>query len=423
MKNVIIGVIGQGYVGLPLSIAFGKKFTTVGFDINKHRIKTLKNRIDINNEISKLDFLKSKNLEFTYDIKDLKKCNFFIVTVPSPILKNKIPDLSYVKKASEIVAKVLTKNSTVVFESTVYPGVTENICLPIIEKKSLLKLNKDFYLGYSPERANPGDKKNTLENIKKITSGSNNRALSHIDKIYRSIIKVGTVKASSIKIAEAAKVIENVQRDLNISLMNELSVIFDKINLDTNEIIKCASSKWNFFKAYPGLVGGHCIGVDPYYLTYLSKKKGHYPKLILAGRYTNDNMYKFVGNKFLKILKAKYKNIKNKKVLLMGYSFKENVSDVRNTQVENIFNFLKKKIKKVHIFDPLVDKNNLPKLVKKHFIDKPSTNFYDAAIILVKHSYFLKLGVNKIKRFCKKDNPIIFDVKNSFEKNNMIFKL
>ncbi len=418
-----IGVIGQGYVGLPLSIAFGRIFSTVGFDIDKNRIKSLRNKIDINKEISKSEFLKSKKLKFSFEINDLKKCNFFIVTVPSPILKNKIPDLSFIKKASEIVAKVLTKDSTIVFESTVYPGVTENICLPIIEKTSLLKLNKDFYLGYSPERSNPGDKKNTLENIKKITSGSNNRALNHIDKIYNRIIKAGTVRASSIQIAEAAKVIENVQRDLNISLMNELSVIFDKINLDTNEIIKCASSKWNFFKAYPGLVGGHCIGVDPYYLTYLSRKKGHYPKVILAGRYTNDNMYKFVANKFLKILKEKNNNVKNKKVLLMGYSFKENVSDFRNTQVEDIFYFLRKKIKKVHIFDPLVDKNNLPKLIKNYFINKPSQNFYDAVVILVKHSYFLKLGIKKIRKFCKRDNPIIFDVKNSFEKNNTIFKL
>ena len=341
IKN--IAIIGLGYVGLPLAIEFGKKFKTIGYDKDLKRIQNLKNNIDSNKEISSTDIIKSKKLIFKNNIRDLKNIDMFIVTVQSPILKNKTPDLSYIRKATEEVSSVMKKNSFIVYESTVYPGATENYCLPILEKKSKLKLNRDFYLGYSPERTNPGDKKNKITDIIKVVSGSSDYALGVINEVYKTIIKAGTYKAKTIKVAEASKVIENIQRDLNIALMNELSIVFSKLEIDTDDVLNCAKTKWNFNNYYPGLVGGHCIGVDPYYLTYISKQHGYKPDVILSGRNINDRMYIHIVNLFLKELKKKNPKLKKPKILIMGYTFKENVTDTRNTQVENMINFLKKK--------------------------------------------------------------------------------
>ncbi len=411
IKNICIGVIGLGYVGLPLSIRMGLKFSVIGYDIDKNRIQQLKKNIDTTNEITKKELKDKKNLIFTNSISDLNKCNFYIVTLPTPINNKNKPDLSIIKRATKNLSKYINKNDIVVYESTVYPGVTEEICAPIIEKYSGLKFNKDFFCGYSPERINPGDKEKKIHNIKKVVSGSTPATLKIVNKIYSSVISAGTHKVSNIKIAEAAKVIENTQRDLNIALINEISMIFESINIDTHKVLRAAKTKWNFIPFTPGLVGGHCIGVDPYYLTYLSEKLGHKPKVILAGRKINNQMHKFVSKRFIDKLKEKKIRPKNSKILIMGYTFKENCPDTRNTKIKNLALYLEKSVDKVDIYDPWI--NNLEDFGKTqsiNFIKRPKKNGYEGIIIAVGHSVFKKVGIQKIRSFGKKTS-IIFDFK------------
>ena len=414
-KKTKISIIGLGYVGLPLAISFSKFYKVVGFDLSKERISDLRKGSDETLEVKKNTILKAKNLMFTSNLNDLKKCNCHIVTVPTPIDKFNKPDFSNLISASQMIGKILKKNDIVIYESTVYPGATEEICVPILEKKSDLIYNNDFFVGYSPERMNPGDKKHTVENIIKVTSGSNEGTANFVNKLYKSIVKAGTYKASSIKVAEAAKVIENTQRDINISLINELSLIFDKIDIDTEEVLKAAGTKWNFLPFKPGLVGGHCIGVDPYYLTYKSKKLGYDPKIILAGRKLNDNMSTHIVNKlFLKMDKKKIK-VSNSKILIMGLTFKENCPDIRNSKVFDLAKQLKKSKAKVSVYDPWVN-NKIHKLNGISLIKKPIKNNYDCIILAVAHNFFKKMGIKKIKNFTKK-NHIIFDLKYIFPEN------
>ena len=325
--------MGLGYVGLPLSLTFARKFPVIGFDIKMDRVEALKNHIDVTGEVERQELELSSNLKFTSKLEDLASCNFFVVTVPTPVDDQNVPDLGSLRAASEVVAKVIKVGDFVVYESTVYPGVTEEVCIPIVEQNSGLKLNEDFFCGYSPERINPGDKTNKLEDIVKVTSGSNYAAANFIDAVYSSIISAGTYKAKSIKVAEAAKVVENTQRDLNIALMNELAVIFGKLNLNTKDVIEAASTKWNFHAYAPGLVGGHCIGVDPYYLTYRSMQEGHIPDVILAGRKINDNMPVYIAERLLERLALDAPLRPGLKCLVLGFTFKEDCSDVRNTKV------------------------------------------------------------------------------------------
>ena len=410
MKNKkIIGVIGMGYVGLPLCIELGKKFNTIGLDINAKRVNELKKSIDSTKEITKKEFDKSIKLNFTQIYSDLRNCNFFIVAVPTPINKRKEPDLRMLKDASSKVGKILKKNDIVVFESTVYPGLTEEICIPILEKKSGLKINKDFSVGYSPERINPGDKVRKLTNIKKIVASSNPKSLKEINYIYRSIIKAGTYKAKSIKVAEAAKVIENSQRDINIAFMNELSMIFDKMNLDTNEVLKAASTKWNFIPFYPGIVGGHCIGVDPYYLSYKASKLGYKSKIILSGREMNDSMGHHIAKKTIQLIRKNNKLIISNRIAILGLAFKENCGDIRNSKVNDIVTSLSKENFKIDVYDPLVSKDEAKKMygISLSNIKSLYKVKYDGIIIAIKHNIFKKFDASKLKN----KNAIIFDVK------------
>ena len=409
MKNIKICVVGLGYVGLPLAIEFGKKFETTGYDNSLSRIRALKKNKDSNDEIKKQDFFKSKKIIFTNNINDIGTSNFYIITVPTPINKNNTPDLRIIIDATTQVAKKLQKNDVVVFESTVFPGFTKDIAVPILEKFSTLTYNQDFFCGYSPERINPGDRKHTVKNIVKVISGSNKKTLNKIKSVYESFLTNGTYSAESIEVAEAAKVIENTQRDLNIALVNELSQLFSKMNLNTNNILDAAGSKWNFLKFKPGLVGGHCIGVDPYYLTYKAKQIGFNPKIILAGREVNDNMSKFYVKDFLK----KADNKKKLKILILGVTFKENCKDIRNSKVFDIANLLIKKKHLVHMSDPFVKTVSINYM--KNFISMKSINknFYDGIIVAVGHNIFKKMGINSIKKFGI-TNSIFYDLKNIF---------
>lgn len=409
-----IGIIGLGYIGLPLSIAFSKNNKVIGYDLNPKRINQLNKGVDINKEFKSNNIL-NKNLIFKNDINALKFCYVYIIAVPTPIYNNKKPNLKHINSACKLVAKILQKNDIIIFESTVYPGLTENYCAPLIEKYSKLIFNKDFFCGYSPERINPGDRKNTLKNIVKITSGSDNKTSKFVDRLYSSIIKAGTKRVSSIKIAEAAKVIENSQRDLNIAFINELSIIFNKMNLNLIEILEAAETKWNFMPFRPGLVGGHCIGVDPYYLTHISKINGYKPQVILAGRSLNDSMYLYLVKNFLNNLKKKRKNIKKSKILIMGITFKENSTDIRNSKVFKVFDKLIEYVSLVHMYDPLVDATLIDKRYKKNIINNPSKNYYDAVLITVPHDIFIKMTLKKIKSLLK-PNGIIFDYKKKLKK-------
>ncbi len=402
-------VIGLGYVGLPLALSLSNKYNVVAFDNDKLRINTLKNGIDFNNEFKKSD-LKKKKILFTSEQNYLGNCNVFFLTIPTPINNKKIPDLTLIKKATKLVGKSLKKDSIVVYESTVYPGTTEEICVPLLEKYSGLKYNKDFFCSYSPERINPGDKKNNINNIVKLVSSSSNESLKKIAKIYRSIIKAKVFKCSSIKVAEAAKIIENTQRDLNISLMNEFSIICRKLNINVHEVLDAATTKWNFVNFKPGLVGGHCIGVDPYYLTYKARKIGINPKVILAGRKVNDGMVNYFSNYFLKNLRFQ-KKIKSPKILILGATFKENISDIRNSKILEIGSVLKKRGCKVYFYDPHVKK--LP--INFQLIKRIKNNYYDGIIIGVKHKKFKDIGIKKIKKFAKGNNNLIFDLQNLFK--------
>jgi UDP-N-acetyl-D-glucosamine/UDP-N-acetyl-D-galactosamine dehydrogenase len=409
MKNNKIAIFGLGYVGLPLAVEFGKQFDTAGYDINLDRVDELNKGYDSTKEFTKNYIKSAKKLKITNQLQQLSNSTIFIVTVPTPIYKNKKPDFRNLISATQQIAKIIKKNSIVIYESTVYPGLTEEICIPLIEKKSKLIANKDFFYGYSPERINPGDKKHQLKNIKKIISGSNKFAEKKIAKIYKSIILKGVHVAPSVKIAEAAKVIENIQRDINVGFSNELLKIFNKMNLNTYDILEAANTKWNFLDFKPGLVGGHCIGVDPYYLLYKSSKINFKPNLITAGRKINDGMGLYYSNLINKNIKKKFKD-KKIKILILGYTFKENCSDIRNTKVEDIYKYFYKKNHIVHIYDPWINSN----LNKITIVRKLEKRKYDCIIVAVGHDYFLKLGKKKILSYGKKIN-IFYDIKNIFK--------
>ena len=417
LKKTKLSIIGLGYVGLPLAIEFGKNLNeVVGFDVNKKRISELKLFKDSTGEILTSEIKRAKNIFFTDDLDKIKESNCYIIAVPTPVNKRNNPDFKLLANASKLVGKILKKNDVVIYESTVYPGATEEICVPILENKSSLKFNKEFFVGYSPERINPGDKKHTIKNIVKIVSGSTPKVTNFVSKLYSKIVKAGTYKVASIKTAEAAKVIENTQRDLNIALINELSIIFKKLNLDTEEVLKAAETKWNFNSFRPGLVGGHCIGVDPYYLTYKSKILGYNPKIILAGRNLNDRMSSYVANNILKILKKRKIQSKRFKILVMGLSFKENCPDIRNSKILDLCKLLLKNKIQIDAYDPLVDKkaNELNFL---NIIKYPKKNNYDCVILSVKHNLFLKMKSGSIESFCNY-NGFIYDLKYMLQKKN-----
>ena len=417
MKETKIAVIGLGYVGLPLAVEFGRKFKTVGFDINVLRVKELNKGVDKTLEIEN-DYLTRvmgesdniKGISFTTNTEDIRDCNYFIVTVPTPIDNNKVPDLTPLKKASATVGQVLKKGDIVIYESTVYPGATEEDCIPVLEEVSGLKFNVDFFAGYSPERINPGDKEHTVTKILKVTSGSTPEVAEKVDKLYKSIIVAGTHKASSIKVAEASKVIENAQRDLNISFVNELALIFDRIGIDTSEVIEAAGTKWNFLKYKPGLVGGHCIGVDPYYLAYKAESLGYYPEVIRSGRRVNDNMGIFVANKVLKLMIKKQKAISESRILVLGVTFKENCPDVRNTKVVDVVHEFEEFSSEVVVYDPWADKAEVKHEYKIDIINSlnevPNVKF-DAIVLAVAHNEFLELDFNELKN----GNAVLFDIK------------
>ena len=408
-----IAVIGLGYVGLPLAIEFSKFFRVIGFDINPKKIISLKKGIDENLEIKNVDF-KKKNILFTNNPNALHEASFFIICVPTPILPNFKPDLSYIINATKLVGGFLKKDDLVIYESTVFPGCTEDICNPILERISKLKINKDYILGYSPERINPGDKKRKLTKIAKVISASSKVGLIKIYKIYSKVIKAKIYKATSIKVAEASKIIENVQRSLNISLINEVSVIFKKMKINTKEVIEAARTKWNFMDYRPGLVGGHCIAVDPYYLSYKAKELGVSSKLILSGQEINESIPKLISDKILKILS--YKKRSNHKILILGVTFKENCPDLRDSKVINIIDNLSNKKNQIFIFDPWTKKESLKKKLNKKiiFLDQLNiNNKFDVIIIAVRHKIFKKIGIKKIKNLLKKDG-YIYDVKNFF---------
>ena len=405
-----IALIGLGYVGLPLAVEFGKKREVIRFDINKNRIDLLKKNIDPTLEISKKEFIEATHLNFTSNSKDLKDCNIFIVTVPTPIDNHKRPDLTALEKSSETVGSILKKGDIVIYESTVYPGATEEICVPILEKKSGLIFNKDFYCGYSPERINPGDKKHRLADIKKVTAGSTPEIATEIDELYKTIIIAGTHKAESIKVAEAAKVIENTQRDLNIALINELALIFKRMDIDTEAVLKAAGTKWNFLPFRPGLVGGHCIGVDPYYLTHKANEVGYYPEMILAGRRLNDNMGSYVANEVSKLMTKKRIQIAEANILIMGLTFKENCPDHRNTRVVDLVKEFKSFSCNVDVYDPWVNRKQVAEEYKIETIDKPIKDKYDAIILAVSHDEFKSLTEGQIRAYGK-DNHVLYDIK------------
>ena len=416
MKNKKIAVIGLGYVGLPLAVEFCKKREVVGFDINKDRINELKDGIDVTGELSKQELKNATNISYTTNLDKLQNCSIFIVTVPTPIDKNKKPDLVPLEKSSHSIGKIIKKDDIIIYESTVYPGATEEICVPILEKQSGLTFNKDFYCGYSPERINPGDKKHRIANIKKVTSGSTPEIATQIDELYKEIITAGTHKASSIKIAEAAKVIENTQRDLNIALINELSVIFKKLDIDTESVLEAAGTKWNFLPFRPGLVGGHCIGVDPYYLTHKANEVGHNPEMILAGRRLNDNMGLYVAKEVSKLMNKKNINLKNANVLIMGLAFKENCPDCRNTRVIDLIKEFESFSSNVDVYDPWVDKIKADHEYNIKLIDKPIKNNYDSIIIAVGHDEFKALTEDQIRAFGKAKH-VLYDIKYTLKSN------
>ena len=406
MKIYKICIIGLGYVGLPLAHAFSSKYQVVGFDINTKRIEELNNGFDRTEELNETQVKEAirNGMKFSLDINDIKDCNVFIVTVPTPIDKNNRPDLTPLIKSSQTVGKVLKKDDIVIYESTVYPGVTEEVCVPELEKTSGMKFNIDFFCGYSPERINPGDKEHTVTKILKVTSGSTPEIATVVDELYKSIIKAGTHKASSIKVAEASKVIENTQRDVNIALINELALIFNTMNINTNEVIEAAATKWNFIKLSPGLVGGHCIGVDPYYLTFKAEELGYKPNLILGARQINNGMSKYVAEKTIKLMIKKGIQIKDSKVLILGITFKENCPDVRNTKVVDIITEMQEYGCNVDIADYWADKNEVKHEYNLDLIENYNLDDYQAIIVAVGHEKYRNLEISN-------ENKVIFDIK------------
>ena len=422
LDDLKIAVIGLGYVGLPLAVEFGKKVNTLGFDINEARINELKSGQDHTLEVSPEELTQAKYLQFSASLDELLASNFYIVTVPTPIDEYNQPDLTPLIKASTSIGKVLKKDDIVVYESTVYPGATEEVCVPILEEVSGLVFNKDFFVGYSPERINPGDKEHRVNNILKITSGSTQPIADYIDDVYRLIIDAGTHKASSIKVAEAAKVIENTQRDVNIALINELALIFNKMGIDTEDVLKAAGTKWNFLPFRPGLVGGHCIGVDPYYLTYKAQAIGYHPEIILAGRRLNDNMASYVATNLVKAMIQKDIKIKDANILILGLTFKENCPDIRNTKVVDIVKELKDYEANVDVYDPWI---NVTESQHEYGITPVSElveQKYDAIVLAVAHYQFKELGADNIRKLGKKD-VIIYDLKYVLDKRNVDIRL
>ncbi len=406
-------IIGLGYVGLPLAVEFGKKYDTIGFDINATRIEELKRGIDRTLEVSSEELQAAKNLSFTPSIEDIKKANIYIVTVPTPIDEHKNPDLTPLIMASRTVGRVLKRGDIVIYESTVFPGCTEEVCVPELERESGLKFNEDFFCGYSPERINPGDKKHRLPNIKKVTSGSTPEIATKVDALYKSIITAGTHLAPSIKVAEAAKVIENAQRDINIAFVNELALIFDKLNIDTLDVLEAAGTKWNFLPFRPGLVGGHCIGVDPYYLAYKAKEVGYHPQIILAGRRTNDEMGIFVANKVVKLLIHKDHKVKGSKALVLGITFKENCPDIRNSRVIDVIRELQDFGITVDVYDPWADKEEVKREYDIELLqNEPNFADYDSIVLAVAHEQFKELDYSAIPH-----SSVVFDIKGVLPRN------
>src|SRR5487761_2755326 len=413
LSNCRIGVVGLGYVGLPLAVEFGRQFDTIGFDIKPDRIKELTRGRDRTLEVGAAELRAAKRLTYTAAINDLKRCNVYIVTVPTPIDEFKRPDLTPLVRASEALGQVIKKGAVVVYESTVYPGCTEKGCIPIIERISGLKFNKDFFAGYSPERINPGDKEHRVTSIKKVTSGSTPEAADFVNKLYSSIISAGTYQASSIRVAEAAKVIENTQRDVNIALINELALIFNRLGIDTEEVLQAAGTKWNFLPFRPGLVGGHCIGVDPYYLTHKAQSIGYHPEMILAGRRLNDNMGLYVAGEIIKLMTAKRIHVKGARTLVLGMTFKENCPDIRNSKVIDVVRELQKYGAQVDIYDPWADGQECRHEYGVRPIKTLTPKLYDAAVVAVAHREFRELGAGGVRRLCKK-NHVLYDIKHVF---------
>jgi UDP-N-acetyl-D-galactosamine dehydrogenase len=409
---VKICVIGLGYVGLPLAVEFGKKFPVTGFDINQTRVNELMAGHDRTLETSDDDLAAAVNLKYTTSIEDIRDCNYYIVTVPTPIDNHKRPDLTPLLKASETVGKVLKKDDIVIYESTVYPGATEEECVPLLEKFSGLAFNKDFFCGYSPERINPGDKVHTVTKILKVTSGSTPGVAKKVDDLYKSIITAGTFMASSLKVAEAAKVIENSQRDINIAFVNELALIFNKIGIDTQEVLAAAGTKWNFLKFFPGLVGGHCIGVDPYYLTHKAQELGYNPEIILAGRRLNDNLGFYVANRTIKLMIKKGHTIAGSRVLVLGITFKENCPDIRNSRVIDVINEFRDFSCKVDVYDPWADHAEVKHEYGVDLIDRPSDN-YDAVVLAVAHDQFKKTDIRAFGHA----EAVFYDIKGLLDKS------
>jgi UDP-N-acetyl-D-galactosamine dehydrogenase len=410
LENTKIGIIGLGYVGLPLAVEFGKKYKVVGLDINDKRIKELQSGFDNTFEVNKQELAEAKFLKYTTSILDLTECNVYVVTVPTPINQHKQPDLTPLLKASEAIGKVLKTNDIVIYESTVYPGATEEDCVPILEQQSGLTFNKNFYAGYSPERINPGDKEHRITNILKVTSGSTPETAEFVDELYKSIITAGTYQASSIRVAEAAKVIENTQRDVNIALINELALLFNRMNIDTEEVLRAAGTKWNFLPFRPGLVGGHCIGVDPYYLTHKAQSIGYTPQIILSGRRINDGMGKYVVSQVIKLMLKKRIHVQQAKILMMGLTFKEDCPDLRNTRVIDMIEEFQDYGADVDVYDPWVDKQEAKHEYDISPIESPQVGQYDAIVIAVAHHQFKQMSSDQIKAFTK-SNAVIFDIK------------
>jgi len=419
INNKQIAIIGLGYVGLPLALEFSKKYKVFGFDININRINELKNGVDKTKEVQHQDLHHLRKIHFTNKINDIANCNIFIITVPTPIDKFKAPDLKLLIEATKTIGKVIKKNDIIIYESTVYPGCTEEDCVPVLEKVSGLKFNEDFYCGYSPERINPGDKVNTLVNIKKVTSGSNPQIANVINELYASIIVAGTYMAPTIRVAEASKAIENAQRDINISFINELALIFEKMGIDTNDVLDAAATKWNFLKYKPGLVGGHCIGVDPYYLAHKSESLGYYPQVILSGRRVNDNMGIFVANKMIKLLIENNVSIKGANVLILGITFKENCPDIRNSKVIDVYNELIQFGVNVDVLDPHADTFHVFSEYKIN-LTKEIKYIYSGIILAVAHEEFLNIDYKKFKA---ENNCIIYDLKSYLDRNIVTHRL
>ena len=411
-------IVGLGYVGLPLAVEFGKSIPTIGYDINSTRINELLDGIDTTFETNKEELKDAIYLKYKTDLAETASANIYIVTVPTPIDEFKNPDLRPLRSSSKAVGSVLREGDFVIFESTVYPGATEEVCVPILEEESGLALNQEFYVGYSPERINPGDKEHRVTNILKITSGSTPAAAEFVDRLYRKIIIVGTHRAGSIKVAEAAKVIENIQRDVNIALINELSLIFNKLGIDTIEVLEAAGTKWNFLPFRPGLVGGHCISVDPYYLTHKAQEIGYHPQIILSGRRINDNMGSYVSGQVIKLMTQKKIHVVGARILVLGLAFKENCPDLRNTRVVDILSELGAYHASIDVYDPWVNRAEAKHEYNIDIIEELPQGTYDAVILTVAHQQIYDIGIDGIKSLCKK-NHVIFDVKNILDKNDV----